>query len=548
MKIHIICRTRDNSGILARLAHTLARETEWTLGDGPDMSADLNLWQIYIEYAEMFTDWHFTPVAAWFSHLESDNEFKSMWWDRAASHLDIRLTSAPMYAEMLAEYGPTALVTPPVDREMFRIRSKQARETPVIGVAGYVHPGGRKGENLVHRLATGELSRRIEVVGSGSGWPVPCKTRDFADVPEFFQSLDVYLCSSTVEGIPMPPLEALACGVKLVIPRGVGLLDTLPDVPGIARYEAGDYHDMVRAVAEVLDTEAHPDELRAVTETFTAEAWAQTHRDALCPFIGQHRVTDIESDRHGARGAFYVAYGKQAVQCARASMDSFKTFNPGIEVALVSNEPTGVEDIFIFQPDSDIGARGQKTRIYTLAPDHWQYILYLDADTEIIANIGFLYEVLQDGWDMLICKNPGKYHTARKMVRTDNKDECRQTFEQLGTDEVMQWNGGVFAFQRNPRTQAFFTCWHREWKRWGKRDQAALLRALWMHPLKTYYLGNEWNTILRPDGAGRYTLEKEDSAGILHRPMTARRWRGIITGRSDSQEAWSKVAAFQGGK
>jgi len=141
---------------------------------------------------------------------------------------------------------------------------------------------------------------------------------------------------------------------------------------------------------------------------------------------------------------------------------------------------------------------------------------------------------------MVICKNPDKYHIARKMVRSDNEGECSKTFAQIGTDEVLQLNGGVFAFSRNDRTMAFFRSWYEEWNRFGKRDQAALLRALWKHPLKLYVLGNEWNTITR-------YANKESSAGILHYPMTARRWRGKVVDRSDSKEAWQAVARFQGG-
>jgi hypothetical protein len=51
-------------------------------------------------------------------------------------------------------------------------------------------------------------------------------------------------------------------------------------------------------------------------------------------------------------------------------------------------------------------------------------------------------------------------------------------------------------------------------------------------------LGNEWNTIIRYD-------PKERSAGIVHYPMTARRWRGVLHGRSDSPEAWQAVKQFE---
>ena len=205
---------------------------------------------------------------------------------------------------------------------------------------------------------------------------------------------------------------------------------------------------------------------------------------------------------------------------------------------LVSDTPIGVEDIFIEQPDYDIGGRLAKVKIYDLAPRDWQYIAYIDADTEIVHPEYLLWQIVEDGWDMVICKNPGRFATASAMKRSDNKDECQLTYELCGSDEIMQLNGGVFAFQRNARTQAFFTEWAKEWHKFGKRDQAALLRSLWMHPLKLYVLGNEWNTIVRYD-------TPDDAAWLCHYPMLARRWRDIIHYRLDDPEAWKAVERFE---
>src|SRR3990170_3076822 len=112
------------------------------------------------------------------------------------------------------------------------------------------------------------------------------------------------------------------------------------------------------------------------------------------------------------------------------------------------------------------------------------------------------------------------------------------TYQKIGTDQVIQLNGGVFCFQRNQRTRAFFQTWEQEWRRYGKRDQAALLRSLWVHPMKMYVLGNEWNTITRYDSPER-------AAWLLHYPMTARRWRGVVHHRLDDKEAWKAVEEFE---
>jgi len=233
-----------------------------------------------------------------------------------------------------------------------------------------------------------------------------------------------------------------------------------------------------------------------------------------------------------SKGVYVVAYGGPARDCATRCLESVKRYMPGIGRALVSSEPLGPETVCLCEKDEDIGARSVKTRMYDVAPAEWEYVLYLDADTELIAPVPFLFDVLRDGWDMAICVNPGKYAVAKNMKRPDNLDECAYTFEQLGTDQVLQLQGGVMSFRRNERTAAFFHAWHDEWQKWAKRDQGALLRAMYAHPVKLFVLGVEWNTSTRYDPVER-------SAGVLHHQMEARRWKGLINGRLDSGEAWA---------
>lgn len=233
-------------------------------------------------------------------------------------------------------------------------------------------------------------------------------------------------------------------------------------------------------------------------------------------------------------GVYVVAYGDPARQCADRCLKSVAHHMPAIGRALVSDRPLGPETVLLTEPDEDIGARSVKTRMYDVAPTAWEYVLYLDADTEMIAPTPFLFDVLADGWDMAICLNPGKYAIIKNMTRPDNQDECAYTYDLLGTDQLLQLQGGVMSFRRNERTAAFFHAWHEEWHRWAKRDQGALLRAMYANPLKLYILGVEWNTSTRYNPV-------EQSAGILHHQMEARRWKGIIKGRLDSGEAWGML-------
>jgi glycosyltransferase involved in cell wall biosynthesis len=79
----------------------------------------------------------------------------------------------------------------------------------------------------------------------------------------------------------MPPLEALACGVKTVIPWHVGLLDEIPTAQGIVRYERGDYAQMERAIEVALDTTANAQELRDTTAGYSVAAWVADFEGAI---------------------------------------------------------------------------------------------------------------------------------------------------------------------------------------------------------------------------------------------------------------------------
>ena len=265
----------------------------------------------------------------------------------------------------------------------------------------------------------------LSCVASGSGWPVNIVNSTLKGLPQFYNSLDVYVCTALIEGIPMPPLEALACGIPVVIPRDVGMLDELPDMLGIYRYDRGDYEQLLAAVLNAINERGMPDRmaLAAAVCEYNPSSYAKAHVEGFEQVLsGKTEPQTLESDRHGKRGVYYVAYGDPARRCAEAAIKSFKAYLPEIPVALVSDSPLGVEDIFIEFADYDIGGRAAKIKIYDLAPKDWQYIAYLDADTEVVKAEELLWQIVEDGWDMVICKNPGRFaiasrHAAQRQQR-----------------------------------------------------------------------------------------------------------------------------------
>jgi hypothetical protein len=540
MRVHIITDRMNSDRILPRLAKYLAVHNGWSLSESPEPTADFNYFNNYNTYHQKCKGWHGTPIGAYFSHLDTQNKGKEQMWHTSAGLVDTCVTTAKMYHQYLPA-DKIYQCRPPVEVDKFTIKPAPKGDKPVIGVMGFTYNDGRKGERLFEQLAGSDFVRRITLRASGRGWTgVRCEYHEWKDIQTYFQELDILLVPSLFEGVPMPPLEALACGVKIVVPEHIGLIDELPDIPGIYRYECGNVKAMIEATeraafAEPVDRDA----LRQVIlDNYTVEHWAADHRQMVNSYF-QHEDIDSLPDWQGNSGVYVVAFGEPSRKCAQRCIDSVHKQMPGLPVALVAEKPIGSEDIFIQQDDVDAGGRVAKLKVDELAPAAWNYVLYLDADIEIVGDVSFLFQVLRDGWEFVICKDNNKYGIVGEMKRPDNLDECVETWEVMGGQQLLQYNGGMMAYRRNANTRRFFQMWQSEWQKYGKRDQGALLRALYDKPLRTFVLMNQWNATTR------YEMPKGEIA-IKHHNMEARRWNGLIQGRIDSPEAWQAVEKFSG--
>jgi len=239
------------------------------------------------------------------------------------------------------------------------------------------------------------------------------------------------------------------------------------------------------------------------------------------------------------RGIYCVAFGDPARECAVRLIRSSKQHMPDIPICLCAASPLNAgEEILVVQPDSDIGGRRAKLKAYELTPAEWSAVLYLDADTEVVAPIYRFFEWIEDGWEFVITKDPHLMDSMESFKRANNGAELQQTEAALGTLGELQWNGGVWAFGRGERVARFFSRWQAEWEVHAQRDQGALARAMYADPLRVWLLGNEWNTFKK------YSRGVE-TAGLMHYPGDARRWKGMIPGRIDSEAAWKAVKRFE---
>jgi len=588
-RVCVVCRNFEEERVLPRMARALRDGLGWGLGAAPDPAADVVYWLGYFEGSGVRSQGpggRGQLEAGYFTHREEapPDGPKTRLYDEVARRVDLRVAMCRRYGLPLSELGATIIAPLPVE-ERFVIRAARSGDRPerggrngrggrpIVGVSGYTYGNQRKGEDLVRGLVASKVGSGCEWWASGRGWPVTTRAYTWAEMPAFYQGLDVLVCPSRVEGGPLPVLEALACGVRVVVPQGVGILDeigwrtkdegrTTNDVPGIFRYERGSLAGLIEALGRAVELGARDDGeregLRAAVAGHSVAGFVEAHRVGFAGLGSagaggrgtkdEGRRTDGEASgpvaaqvrgARSTRGIYCVAFGAPARAMASRMMLSAQRFMPEVPICLCAASRIGPEAVFVEQPDSDVGGRRAKLLVDVVTPAEWETVLYLDADTEVVAPIYPYFEWVEDGWELVICQDIQSAETLVGYERKANQAEVVETLRVVGTPQTLQYNGGAWAFRRCARTARFFARWRAEWERWAQRDQGALLRALHAEPLRVWVLGNEWNTFPKFQ-PGLQT------AGLLHWPGEARRWEGALPGRIDGAGAWAAVQRFEG--
>jgi glycosyltransferase involved in cell wall biosynthesis len=270
--VHIACK--DDGHILPRMSRWLAEGLGWSISGGIDNAADVNLYMPYtmvLEYGVAKT-----LTSAWFTHKETSNRGKVRAWDLAAQRFDQRLITSPVYQTMLEMHGMTTLVTPGIDLELFTV-SKSRKRKGKVGLSGIVS-GPRKGADWAWHLYE---SFKKDLLIAGSGWGVPCELIPYGRMNEFYNQLDVYICTAREEGIPAPVLEAMACGCKVVMPHPVGISSLLFGLPGVWHYENNNYEEMITAVSNALADDTARATIREAVEGYDISAWVSSNETAV---------------------------------------------------------------------------------------------------------------------------------------------------------------------------------------------------------------------------------------------------------------------------
>jgi hypothetical protein len=140
--VNVICRNLNDDRVIPRFARYLRDYLGWTLTATPTPDASAIYLSGYFEHTQLGGGWPSVPVAAYFTHRETEppNNAKAALFDKMAKRVNLRIATAPMYAEYLQSFGDTVLIPAPVERDKFCIAERATQMT--AGFSGYTYANG----------------------------------------------------------------------------------------------------------------------------------------------------------------------------------------------------------------------------------------------------------------------------------------------------------------------------------------------------------------------------------------------------------------------
>lgn len=147
-------------------------------------------------------------------------------------------------------------------------------------VVGWFHRsppgyGKRKRKEWLEKLSRESW---IHVVESGG-------RMSYYDVFSRMKKCDVILVTSKYEAGPMCLMESLACGVPVVIGRGVGLQEDFDQFSGVIPFDTDNYDDMLGKLRSLY---APRERLAQSVEEWTEENWIAEHEQLFRRIADEH--------------------------------------------------------------------------------------------------------------------------------------------------------------------------------------------------------------------------------------------------------------------
>jgi len=200
------------------------------------------------------------------------------------------------------------------------------------------------------------------------------------------------------------------------------------------------------------------------------------------------------------KGILYIATGKKYVNACIRSAQSVKRYCKGLLIHVFTDEV--VTDKNCFDSVGFIVNPHRRSKVDYIGQSPFQKTLYLDADTQVCADITELFDLL-DRFDMALA-HVNKRISGTRIVWRRCIPYCFPGF-----------NGGVILFKKIGPVNELFEDWKKGFHEAGfKKDQVVLRELLWMSNLRVATLPPEYNILNKK--YLRIWSAKEAMPKILH--------------------------------
>lgn len=181
-----------------------------------------------------------------------------------------------------------------------------------------------------------------------------------------------------------------------------------------------------------------------------------------------------------------VALGDSYRRQAEAMVASFRRFHDWPVTILSDADPRVFNTRYVHTMRLDAGARLAKLNMNLFCATN--HVLYLDADTRVVAPLDAGMRALEAGFDMALAHSANQGDEWLWNCGTEDRDATALDF--MSQPVALQAGAVFFNYQTTLR---LFAAWREEWHRFRDQDQASLLRALHRQPVALWLFSDRYH-------------------------------------------------------
>lgn len=235
---------------------------------------------VLINYYVNYSAWktRVSPIeVGFFTHLEPSPESRAKYY-KAASEMDACVCMSTFYAnDLIARDAKNVkVIIPGVDTDSYAPAIR-------IGVVGRTYHTGRKGQWILEDIAD---IPGVDIRSTGEGWGADSGILDHAEMLRFFHDIDYLLVTALYEGGPLPVLEALSTGVKVISPP-VGFVTEYPHI----EYDPANSESLKEVLVQLVkENTENKNGLREHVLGVTWDGWAVHHHEMFSTLLKTRNI------------------------------------------------------------------------------------------------------------------------------------------------------------------------------------------------------------------------------------------------------------------